>query len=150
MSRLDPVQQCFWRHWFAVFLAMLATQVLAAADPPSRVGLLNHNEGSVAFSPAGDTEWITVPLNRPLTDGDRLWADRGSRAELHAGAIAVRFEGPTHLTVVTLDDRVTRLLVGAGTVQARLRELSDGDNLPSPTAAAEKAITPILTAAFRA
>ena len=133
MSRLDQNQQSFLRRWVAVLLAVLATQALAAADPPSRVGLLNYNEGSVVFAPAGDSEWITVPLNRPLTQGDRLWADRGSRAELHAGAVAVRFEGPTHLTIVALDDRVTRLIVGAGTVQARLRELSDGDNVQLDT-----------------
>ncbi|MDB5941607.1 MAG: putative chromosome segregation ATPase [Ramlibacter sp.] len=133
MSRLDRIQGILRWGCAAMLLATVATQVLAQADPPARVGLLNYREGSVAFSPLGDSEWMDVPPNRPLTQGDRLWADRGSRAEVHAGAIAIRLDGQTHVAILALDDRVTRLSVPHGAVQVRLRELLDGDNLQLDT-----------------
>src|SRR4051794_9515870 len=58
---------------------------------------LNHAEGSVAFAPQGDQEWHDVEPRRLLKRGDRLWTDRGSRAELQAGGHALRMNGETQL-----------------------------------------------------
>lgn len=117
----------------ALVLAAVAAHAQGQADPPGRVGLLNYNEGSVALSPAGDTEWLDAPANRPLTQGDRLWTDKGSRAEVHAGAIALRLDGQTHAGFLALDTRLTRLQVAQGSVQVRLRELLEGDDLQLDT-----------------
>ncbi|MBI2772838.1 MAG: chromosome partitioning protein ParA [Burkholderiales bacterium] len=116
-----------------MLLALLAAQAMAQTDPPGRVARLNLNEGSVAFSPAGDTEWTDAVLNRPLTQGDRLWTDRGSRAELHAGAIALRMNSQTHLAFVALDDHATQISLNHGALQARVRELADGDSFQLDT-----------------
>ncbi|HEY6372900.1 MAG TPA: hypothetical protein VIX37_20145, partial [Candidatus Sulfotelmatobacter sp.] len=44
-------------------------------DPPSRVARLGYLQGSISFQPAGESEWVEAARNRPLTTGDRLWAD---------------------------------------------------------------------------
>ena len=82
-----------------LFLGLIGAQVRAQGDPPGRVGRLNHMEGTVSFSPAGDNEWIEADANRPLTRGDRLWTDKGSRAELQVGSVAVRMDGQTQVEV---------------------------------------------------
>ena len=40
-------------------------------------------------------QWTQAVINRPLTGGDRLWADRDGRGELHVGSTAVRL-GAAH------------------------------------------------------
>jgi len=47
---------------------------------------LHHAEGSVAYAPQGDKEWHDVQPRRLLKRGDRLWTDRGSRAEVQPAA----------------------------------------------------------------
>ena len=46
-------------------------------DPPTRVARLGYIEGSVSFQPAGEPDWVAAVSNRPMTTGDKLWADRG-------------------------------------------------------------------------
>ena len=53
-------------------LALVGARAMAQADPPARVGRLNHTEGPVVFSPAGDPEWTDAAPNRPLTRGDAV------------------------------------------------------------------------------
>ena len=61
-------------------VAILLFSGFASADPPSRVARLGYMSGAVSFSPAGQDEWVQASLNRPLTTGDRLWADARARA----------------------------------------------------------------------
>src|ERR1700691_3974753 len=51
-------------------------------DPPTRAARLSYVEGAVSVQPAGVDEWTVASINRPLTSGDQLWSDRGSRAEI--------------------------------------------------------------------
>ena len=62
----------------------------AAAEPPSRAARLGYISGTVSFSPAGQPDWVQAVVNRPLTTGDRLWADANSRAEVQVGGAAIR------------------------------------------------------------
>jgi hypothetical protein len=114
------MRSIFWRRCGATLLTLIAANAMAQADPPGRVGLLNFSAGSVAFSLAGDAEWTEAPANRPLTPGDRVYTDRSSRAELHAGAIALRMDAQTLAAIVALDDRTTRLLLSSGSMQVRV------------------------------
>ena len=59
-------------------------------DPPSRVARLGYMEGSVSFQPAGESDWVQAVPNRPMTTGDKLWADGDSRAELQLGSAVIR------------------------------------------------------------
>lgn len=88
------------RRFLTGFLALVvfgwcSPAAMAQADPPGRVGHLNYQAGSVTFSPAGDNEWVDAQPNRPLLRGDRLWTERGARAEIQIGSSAVRLDGQT-------------------------------------------------------
>ncbi len=96
-------------------------------DPPSRVARMNYAQGSVSFQPGGEGDWVTAVPNRPLTTGDNLWTDQGSRAEMHVGSTAIRLAPETSVTFLDLDDSTTRLRLSAGTVILRVRHLDDGD-----------------------
>ena len=54
-------------------------------DPPARAGRIGYTQGSVSFQPGGQGDWLDAVPNRPLTTGDNLWSDRGSRAEVQIG-----------------------------------------------------------------
>src|SRR5579863_2110730 len=93
------------------------------ADPPSRVARLSYLQGSVSLQPAGMQDWAGAALNRPLTTGDKLWADQDSRAELDLGFAAVRLGASTGVSFLNLDDRVAQLNVTAGSTIVHLRDL---------------------------
>src|SRR5260370_19604713 len=92
---------CALPSWCAVFLAAISLPQRATAadndDPPGRVARLSYLRGSVSFQPAGESEWVTAAINRPMTTGDKLWTDADSQAELHIGSAAIRFGGVTRV-----------------------------------------------------
>ncbi|CAG2152402.1 hypothetical protein LMG31506_04607 [Cupriavidus yeoncheonensis] len=92
-------------------------------DPPSRVATLTEAKGNLSFAPAGSDEWAAAGLNRPITTGDRLWVDNGGRAEMHAGAVAIRLGSATAVSVLNLDDNATQVKLTQGTLQLRVRAL---------------------------
>jgi len=114
-------------------LLMLQSPVTSGAqdqddqDPPSIAARMNYTQGSVTFQPGGEGDWVNAVPNRPLTSGDNLWTDQGSRAELHIGSTAVRLAAETSLTLLDLNERTTQLRLSEGTVILRLRHLDDGD-----------------------
>jgi hypothetical protein len=116
-----------------LFLLLLGAAATVRADPPARVARIGDAEGSVSFAPAGDTEWTDLQRNRPLTRGDRLWTDRGTRAEMQVGASDVRIDGQTRLAIVALDDRSTQLSVTQGSLYVHLRSLAEGENFEIDT-----------------
>jgi hypothetical protein len=122
-----------FRLFPALLVALLGGPAMAQADPPGRVARLNHAEGTTVFSPSGDDEWTDAELNRPLTRGDRLWTDRGSRGEIQIGSSAVRMDGRTHLEILALDDQTAQLSVTQGAVNVRVRSLPDGENFEIDT-----------------
>jgi len=117
----------------ALVVALSGGPAMAQADPPGRVARLNYAEGIAVFSPAGDDEWTEAQLNRPLTRGDRLWTDRGSRAEIQIGSSAVRMDGRTQLEILALDDQTARLNVTQGVLNVRVRSLPEGENFEIDT-----------------
>ncbi len=127
-----------YRAWLvgvvlAGVLLMLQSPVTSGAldqddqDPPSIAARMNYTQGSVTFQPGGEGDWVNAVPNRPLTSGDNLWTDQGSRAELHIGSTAVRLAAATSLTLLDLNERTTQLRLSEGTVILRLRHLDDGD-----------------------
>lgn len=119
----------------STFLRIAALAVLALAgagasvraddevDPPSRVARLSYLRGDVSFSPAGESDWVVANINRPLIRGDRLWTDRGGRAELQLGSASVRLDDGTSLQLLNLDDRTVQVEVTEGTLNLRVRRL---------------------------
>jgi len=109
---------------FVAGVAVLAFSGWASADPPSRVARLGYMTGAVSFSPAGENDWVQATINRPLTTGDRLWADAGARAEIQVGGATIRMNAGTGVSVLNLDDRITQLQLTQGTLNVRVRRLA--------------------------
>jgi hypothetical protein len=96
-------------------------------DPPTRVARLNYVQGAVSFQPAGEQDWLEADINRPLTTGDNLWADKDSRGELHIGATSIRLSSDTGISFLNLDDRTVQLQLAQGTIEVHLRRLEPGN-----------------------
>jgi hypothetical protein len=116
----------------ALFALALATTVLpnlASAqdqnqeDPPSRVARLGYMEGSVSFQPAGENDWVGAVDNRPMTTGDKVWADKDSRAELQLGSAVIRLSQNTGISFLNLDDRTAQVQLSSGSINVRVRRL---------------------------
>ena len=122
---------------FVASVLMLALPQQVAAqdgdDPPGRVARLSYMQGSVSFQPAGESDWVLATINRPLTTGDKLWIDDGSRAELHIGTAAIRLGSMTGFSFLNLDDRTVQIQLSAGTVYIRVRHLDRDDNFEVET-----------------
>ena len=97
-------------------------------DPPGRVARLGYMEGSVSFQPAGENEWVPAAPNRPMTTGDKLWADRDSRAEVQLGSATINLAPNTGFSFLNLDDRTIQMEVTAGAINIRVWNL-DRDNV---------------------
>ena len=122
-----------WLPLLLLAFGAAAAQAQQDVDPPARVASLSQIEGSVVFAPAGESEWVDAVLNRPITRGDRLWTDRGARAELHLGSAVLHLDNQTFLDVTDLDDDVMQASLNEGTVNARVRELARGENFEIDT-----------------
>ena len=125
------------RTALAVALAMLwfSPAVVRAQDddPPGRVARMNYVEGAVSFQPGGEGDWLTAVPNRPLTSGDNVWTDRGSRAELHVGSTALHLGPESSLTFLDLNDRALQLRLAQGSLVVRVRHLDDEDTFEVDT-----------------
>ena len=126
-----------WTSLVSVALAVFffAPQRAAADedDPPSRVARLAFASGNVSFNPAGTDDWVTAVVNRPMTTGDKLWADDGARAELHLGYATVRLSDHTGFSFLNLTDDVTQLRLTEGTLNIRVRHLGDDETFEVDT-----------------
>ncbi|MBS0395692.1 MAG: FecR domain-containing protein, partial [Proteobacteria bacterium] len=131
-ARLAAVPLALW-----LALAPAARADDEGIDPPGRVARLNYVLGSVSLQPAGSEGWVADVLNRPLTSGDKVWADRESRAELHVGSSAVRLGSETGVGILNIDDRTVQLRLSAGTIELRVRALGPEQTfeVATPTAA---------------
>ena len=92
-------------------------------DPPSRVARLGYMEGSVSFQPSGESDWAEAISNRPMTTGDKLWADRDSRAEVQLGSSTIDLAANTGFSFLNLDDRTVQIQLSSGTINVRVFEL---------------------------
>jgi hypothetical protein len=62
-----------------------------------------------------------------MTTGDKLWADRDSRAELQIGSGSIRLGANTGFSFLNLDDNTAQLQLTEGTLRIRLRRLNRGE-----------------------
>ena len=112
--------------WSALLAVALVTVILPERraqdhdqqdDPPSRVARLGYMEGSVSFQPAGESDWVQAVANRPMTTGDKLWADKDSRAELQLGSAVIRLNANTGFSFLNLDDHTVQIQLTSGSTQ---------------------------------
>jgi hypothetical protein len=93
-------------------------------DPPTRAGRLSYLEGSVSLQPAGVDDWNAAPLNQPLTVGDALWSDTGSRAEMDLGPAIVRVDARSSVALLDFSDRAIQLRLDAGSIDITVNDAS--------------------------
>lgn len=122
------IHERFFNGIVCCCLALASTAAFAQdADPPVRVARVAYTEGAVSFQPAGTQDWVEAPLNRPLTTGDTVWLDQGSRTELELDGSMLRLAGGTELSFVNLGDEVTQVQLASGSLLLRVRRLDDGE-----------------------
>jgi hypothetical protein len=102
-------------------------------DPPSRVARISHTDGAVSFNPAGTDDWVGAVINRPMTTGDKLWADNGARAELHIGSASLRIGSTTGFSFLNLDDDVAQIQITEGTLRVRVKRLDQNETFEIDT-----------------
>jgi hypothetical protein len=59
-------------------------------NPPARVARISALKGEVSFLRTGMDQWSQAALNFPATTGDRIYTDKGARAELEVGPYTAR------------------------------------------------------------
>ena len=102
-------------------------------DPPDRAARLSYIEGEVSMQPAGEEEWAPALLNRPLTTGDKLWAEPDARAEIQVGPAAVRLGSNTGFSFLNVDDNTIQMRVTAGVLNVSVRSLRDSEQIEIDT-----------------
>lgn len=96
-------------------------------DPPSRVARISFLDGSVSLQPGGTGDWGAAAKNRPVTIGDKIWADKDSRLELQVGQAAIHVGSMTALSFLNLDENIMQVRIAEGAINFRVRELHEGD-----------------------
>ena len=128
-------------RWFPLFTAMLALCLLAMPvraaadddDPPARAARLSYSSGAVSFEPAGTDDWVDAVVNRPMTTGDKLWADQGGRAEVRIDSYALRLGTQTGFSFLNLDDNIVQVRLTEGSLNVKVRRLDDNQTLEIDT-----------------
>ncbi len=102
------------------FLALAASST-AWADPPGRVGRIAETDGNIWLFDDEQGEWVQARRNLPVTEGDRISAEQGGRAEVQIGAATLRLDGATDIEFTQLDDARVRVRLHGGSVALRVR-----------------------------
>src|SRR5262249_25754861 len=93
------------------------------ADPPSRVARLSYIDGQVSLQAANAANTEQAALNLPVTIGDRITTDSGSRAELSIRTAALRLDAYTDDTASDLHTDIAQVALDSGTLGIHVREL---------------------------
>ena len=119
----------------AFLLALTVTSLAFGedVDPPGRVARLSTIEGNVTFQAEDAQTPEQAEINRPVTSGDRVLTETGSRAELSFGTAAVRLDERTDLSISNLDEDIAQIELNSGAMSVHLRELSQGDTFEIDT-----------------
>jgi hypothetical protein len=119
---------------FVLCLILFCSQPSFSNDnPPARAARISYLKGKVSFQPAGTDQWSEATLNFTVTTGDRLYTDKGARAELEVGPYTVRLAEQTDLIVTNLNDQLMQLGLEQGTVRVSVYELSSGNTVEIDT-----------------
>lgn len=123
-----------WKGGAGLLLAVLGLLAFSAqavraddGDPPTRVARISYTDGQVSFQPGGQGDWGTAQRNATVTIGDKIWADKDSRAELQAGQAAIHVASMTALSFLNLDENTIQMRVAEGSINFRVRELREGE-----------------------
>ncbi len=100
---------------------------------PGRVARLAYLSGQVQFSPAGENDWGSVDINRPLVIGDRLLTGDDGLAALELGDSSIRIDHDTAFDFLNLTDSNVQVELSQGTLNMAVRQINDGENFEVDT-----------------
>lgn len=108
-----------------------------ADQVPGRVARLAYLSGQVQFAPAGENDWGSVEINRPMVIGDRLLTGDGGRAVLELGDASIRIDNGSAFDFLDLDQDNVQIELSQGTLNLAVRRLDEGANfeVDTPTVA---------------
>ncbi len=135
MRSLSKFGWCSIVLGFAIVAIGLPTKATSQDqdDPPGRVARLGYLQGSISLQPAGENDWVGAVPNRPMTTGDKLWADQDSRAEVQLGSAVIRLAPNTGFSFLNLDDNTVQIQLSSGAISVTVRQLNDGDDFEVDT-----------------
>lgn len=104
---------------------------------PGRVARLAYISGQVQFAPAGESDWGSVEVNRPMVIGDRLLTGDDGRAVLELGDASIRIDNNSAFDFLNLDQGNVQIELSQGTLNLAVRQLAQGENfeVDTPTVA---------------
>jgi hypothetical protein len=120
-------------------LTLLTTLPLRAqsypqdADPPERVARLSILQGNVSLQAAGVDQFSQAEPNYPLTNGDRVYVDNSSFAELQSDALAIRMGLGADLSLTSMTDQVAQVGLAQGSIHIRSWDLQNGASIEIDT-----------------
>ena len=108
-----------------------------ADQAPGRVARLASLSGQVQFAPAGESDWGSVEVNRPMVIGDRLLTGDDGRAVLELGDASIRIDNDSAFDFLNLDQDNAQIELSQGTLNLAVRQLAQGANfeVDTPTVA---------------
>lgn len=109
----------------------------SAEQAPGRVARLAYLTGQVQFAPAGENDWGSVDINRPMVIGDRLLTGDDGRAVLELGDASVRIDNDSAFDFLNLDQGNVQIELSQGTLNLAVLRMDDGENfeVDTPTVA---------------
>ena len=104
---------------------------------PGRVARLAYLTGQVQFAPAGEDDWGSVDVNRPMVIGDRLLTGDDGRAVLELGDSSIRIDHDSAFDFLNLAQDNVQIELSQGTLNLAVRQLDQGANfeVDTPTVA---------------
>ena len=107
------------------------------AQAPGRVARLAYLSGQVQFAPAGEDDWGSVEINRPMVIGDRLLTGDDGRAVLELGDASIRIDNGSAFDFLDLGQDNVQIELSQGTLNLAVRQLDEGANfeVDTPTVA---------------
>ena len=121
----------FTRPTIAAALVVTATCAIPALaqdydDPPAIAARIAYLRGNVSLEAQGAQDWSVAPLNYPMVGGDRIYTDRGGRADIQAGSTDVRIGEGTDVTLTNLTEQYEQIGLAQGSVRVRVFGLNPG------------------------
>jgi hypothetical protein len=104
-----------------------------SAQSPGRVARLAWLSGQVQFAPAGENEWGSTEVNRPMVTGDRLLTGDDGRAVLELGDASVRIDNDSAFDFLDLDEGNVQIELSQGTLNLAVHQLDEGGNFEVDT-----------------
>jgi hypothetical protein len=113
--------------------ATLAVPTFAQNDPPGVAARVAYLHGIVSVEVQGNDEWGAVPLNYPMTSGDRIYTGSDGHAVLQIGSTDLRVWDNSDVTLTNLNEQYEQIGMAAGAMRVRVFAMQPGGTVEVDT-----------------